>query len=299
MTVGPMSAPVAFWTLAFFAAAAVLVLFKAWRGWKLGAVRQVTGLIALVAAALCGLFGGTLLAPLLRSVWPGPDRVLAVAGGLVLSLTVWLVITLVSALVFKKTEHQSVGLVRFGFGLVGALVGAGYGLILVWLLILAARLLGTVAETQLAVEKNPRVRSAAAATPAPAGPVIGGLAHLKQALEHGTVGAVVEQIDPLPGTVYSTLGKLGRTVADPRSMERFAQYPGVRPLLQQPKLAALFHDASIAKAAGSRDYLALLSHPRVVAAANDPELAAMLRRVDLEKALDFALAAPEEKKREW
>lgn len=287
-----MAIPAELWQLALLGAAALLILLKAWRGWRLGVVRQLAGIAALVAAWIAGLLGGKLMAPVLKSVWPGPDRLLSIVGGILLALFVFATISLVSALVFKKTEHQSVGLVRFGFGLSGAIVGAAYGIVLVWVLVLGLRLVGTVAETQLAVENNPRLQAGAAQEKRPPGPVIGGMAQVKRALEHGALGTVVEQLDPVPGHYYSTLGKLGRVVGDPRSIERFTQYPGVRPLMQQPKLTALLNDPSVAKAALERNYVALFSHPRIVAAANDPELGAALQKIELEKALDFALTAP-------
>jgi Colicin V production protein len=290
MTGNRMSSSSASWLLPFFAAAGLFVLWKAWRGWRLGVVRQVAGLVALGAAWLCGVFGGALMAPILRAVWPGPDRVLAAAGGILLGLFAFLVITLTSALVFKKTEHQSVGLVRLGYGAAGAVVGAGYGIILVWMAVLVVRLLGTVAETQLAVEKNPRFHTKPTAKQAAPGAMLGGLAQLKHSLEEGAVGAVVQQVDPIPGHVYSTLGKMGRMASSPASMERFIRYPGVEPLLHEPKLAALLSDPQVSRAVTQRNYLALLSNPHLLAAANDPALAAALGKVDLEKALDFALA---------
>ena len=275
------------WTLAFFFAAALLILWKAWRGWRLGVVRQVTGLVALIVAWLCGIFGGKLLAPFLHALWPGPDRLLSIAGGVLLATAVFLVITIVSAILFKKTEHQKVGVVRFGYGFAGAIVGAGFGVVLVWIGLLVVRLLGTIAETQLAAEKNPRLLGKPA--PSAPGPFIGGLAQLKRGLDHGAAGTVIEKVDPVPDNVYSTLGKLGRVVSDPASIERFTKYPGVKPLLDHPRMNALFADPQIQRAARERDYMALFSNPRLVTAANDPDLAAAIGRLDLEKALEFAL----------
>lgn len=289
-----MSEPGDFWTLAFFGGAVVFVLFKAWRGWRLGVVRQITSLVAFAAAWVAGIFGGGLVTPLIHAVWPGPDRAVAAIGGALLGFFVYVVITLVSMIIFKKTEHQGVGIVRFGYGFAGGILGAAYGVVLVWVAVLVVRLLGTVAETQLAVEKNPRFHQRASSKKQPhSSRVIGGLAEIKHSLEDGAVGAVVERVDPIPGTVYSTLGKIGRMVSKPASMERFSNYPGVRPLLQQPRLSALLNDPQISRAASERDYMALISNPRLLAAANDPELAAAIQRIDLDKALDYALAAPE------
>ena len=100
---------------------------------------------------------------------------------------------------------------------------------------------------------------------------------------------VLRVVDPLPETTYSTLTKLATLVSNSRSMERFVTYPGVRPVMQHPKVAALVNDPEVSKAIAEHRYLALLSNPRLVAAADDAEVSARLRAIDFEKALDFAL----------
>ena len=114
---------------ALFAVAAVIVVFKAWHGWRIGVVRQVAGLVAMVAAVLAAMFAGPFVAPLLVNVPQIPEAARAQVGGVALGLLLYLAITLVSAVVFKKTEHQSVGVIRFGYGLAGAAVGAVTGLV--------------------------------------------------------------------------------------------------------------------------------------------------------------------------
>jgi hypothetical protein len=41
------------------------------------------------------------------------------------------------------------------------------------------------------------------------------------------------------------------------------------------------------------DYMGLLHNPRVIAAANDAEVASLLRQLDFQKALDYALDGAE------
>src|SRR5205085_1575210 len=134
--------------------------------------------------------------------------------GSLLGMVVFASISLVGAILFKKTSEQSVGIVQFGYGISGAAVGAVFGIFLVWIAILAVRLLGSVAETQIAASKRPRVtvqpatpRRAPAATPP--SDIVLGLAHMKHSLEQGTAGAVVQQVDPIPGSLYMILTKLG------------------------------------------------------------------------------------------
>ena len=287
--------------IAFFGGAAVLVLFKAWHGWRVGIVRQVLGVVALLVAYLVGYFGGGVVGTALHSVIDLPENLLAVAGAVSLGFVMYCAISFVGSIVFKKTSQQSLGLVRLGYGFSGACVGAVYGLFLVWIAILAIRLLGSVAETQIAVAKNPHLtlgKPTPTPTPKPTPPsaVVRGLAQMKQSLETGAAGALVQQVDPIPGTLYGILHKLGVMVSDEKSVSRFLSYPGVQPLLAHPKVAALQNDQEITRDIIQRRYLNLIRNPRIVAAANDAEIGELMRKFEFEKALDYAIRKPEEKR---
>ena len=201
-------------------------------------------------------------------------------------------------ILFKKTSQQDVGMIRFGFGASGAAVGALYGIFLVWIAILAIRLLGSVAETRIAVGKQPRSLPGNS-TPAPGpaqpdpGSVVTGLAHMKQSLEQGAAGSMVQQVDPIPGTLYGILHKLGTMVSDEASVARFLSYPGVKPLLAHPKIAALQNDPEITRDIVKRDYFGLLRNSHILAAANDSEIGELMRKFEFEKALDYAIRKPE------
>lgn len=287
--------------LAFFGGAALLVLLKAWHGYRVGIIRQILGIVALLAAYLTGYFGGGFLGPLLHRVIDLPENLLAVAGAALIGFTMYCTITLIGSIVFKKTAQQSVGLIRLGYGLSGACVGAMYGLFLVWIAILAIRLLGSVAETQIAVAKNPHLslgKPTPTPTPAPTPPsaVVRGLAQMKHSLESGAAGAVVQQVDPIPGTLYGILHKLGVMVSDEKSVNRFLSFPGVQPLLAHPKVAALQSDQEITHDIIERRYLRLLRNPRIIAAANDAEIGELMRKFEFEKALDHAIRPPADAK---
>ncbi|HYR57654.1 MAG TPA: CvpA family protein [Chthoniobacteraceae bacterium] len=273
------------------AAAAIVVLLKAWQGWRLGLVRQLVNLGALIVASGSGVLGARAAADVLRPLLPYPERLLAVIGGLLIGAVVYGAITIVGAILFKKTGDQSVGLVRIGYGLSGAAVGAIFGVLLVGAFALALRLLGSVAETTLALEKNPHL--VAMHRPAAAHPLAVRLAEAKRSIEESRLGAVLQRVDPLPETTYTMLTKLALLAANSRSIERFLGYPGVRPVMNHPKVVALLSDPEVNKAIAERRYLALLSNPRLVAAADDPEVSERLRAIDFEKALDYALRGPE------
>ena len=287
--------------LLFFGGAAVVVLLKAWHGWRVGIVRQVLGVVALLVAYLVGYFGGGVLGPVLHRVSDLPENVLAVIGAVGIGFVMYCAITLVGSIIFKKTSQQSLTLVRLGYGLSGACVGAVYGLFVVWIAILAVRLLGSVAETQIAVAKNPHL-SLGKPTPTPTPPptppnaVVRGLAQMKHSLESGAAGAMVQQVDPIPGTLYGILHKLGVMVSDEKSVNRFLSFPGVQPLLAHPKVAALQSDPDITRDIINRNYLALIRNPRIIAAANDAEIGELMRKFEFEKALDYAIKPrPDEK----
>jgi uncharacterized membrane protein required for colicin V production len=274
---------------ALYAGAAIVILYKAWRGWRLGVVRQIVSLGALLAGSLCGAFGagpaGALLAPFL----PLPERVLAAAGGLLLGMIVYFAINIVSAILFKKTADQGVALVRIGYGLTGGAVGAVYGAILVCALAIGVRLLGSVAEAKLALEKTPRV---AQPTHPMADELALRLAGAKEVIDDSAIGSVARRIDPLPTTTYSMLPKLATLISNGRSIQRFLGEPGVREVMNHPKVVALLSDPEVSKALAEHRYFALLSNARFIAAADDPDVAARLAAIDFEKSLDHALQKP-------
>jgi hypothetical protein len=122
-------------------------------------------------------------------------------------------------------------------------------------------------------------------------PWVRSLAEMKHSLEQGAAGAVVQQVDPVPQTIYSTISKVGAMASNTQSVERFITFPGVRPLAEHPKVLALQRDPQIARDVMARNYLGLLRNPAIVQVANDPEVLALIRKLEFQKALDHALAA--------
>ena len=286
------------WQLAFFGASALLVAAKTFQGWRMGIARQIVNILALAAAYVVGYFGGGAFGPALHRFIDLPDRAVAVLAAALVGLFVYFTMSLMGTILFKKTSQQDVGMIRFGFGASGAGVGALYGVFLVWIAILAIRLLGSVAETRIAVGKQPHLSSGnPAPKPGPAQPepgsVVTGLAHMKQSLEQGAAGSLVQQVDPIPGTLYGILHKLGTMVSDEASVARFLSYPGVKPLLAHPKIAALQNDPEITRDIVKRDYFGLLRNSHILAAANDSEIGELMRKFEFEKALDYAIRKPE------
>jgi membrane protein required for colicin V production len=290
-----MTAGSSLWQTIFFSFALVLIAFEIVRGWRLGVVRQVVRLIAVLAAYAAGIFGGRLLLPVLRNLIRAPDLVLSVISGAVLALLIYAFITGVGAILFKRTAQQKVGMVRFLYGFSGALLGIFFGLLSVWLIVVGVRSVGALASAEVKSGITPpplapmHARPTSAARSATPPPLIASLAKLKNSIELGPLGAVVKGADVVAPTTYQALGKLGAVVSDPRSAERFLTFPGAQELTRNPRIIALRDDPEIIDLVEQQRFLELLQNRKLIEAMNDPELAEEVHHFDFQKALDYAL----------
>ncbi len=275
------------WQTIFVSFALVLIVFEIVRGWRLGIVRQLTRLLAVVAAYAAGLYGGRLLLPILRPFFHLPDLILSTVAGAIFALVVYAVITGVGAILFKRTAQQRAGVIRLLYGASGAFLGIAFGLFSVWLIVVGVRAVGSLASAEIRHEPTSPAHPRPVAVTEP--PVVNSLAKLKNSLELGSLGQVVKSADLIPATTYQALGKLGAIVSDPRSAERFLSYPGAHALTENPKIVALRDDPEIIDLIEQQRFLDLLHNQKLIDALNDPTLAAEVRRFDFQKALDYAL----------
>lgn len=281
------------WQMAFLSFACVLVLFEIVRGWRLGLMRQVMRVLAIVAAYLCAIFGGKMLIPLLRLFVTLPDIVISVLAGAILALIVYGAVTTIGAILFKRTAQQPAGPVRYLYGICGAITGVFVGLFMVWAIVFGVRSLGAIAQASVEAqntqkpELSPTTRQIAAA-PASA-PIVETLAKLKQSIELGPVGELVRQTDVVPNSTYETLGKVGNVVSNPQSAERFLSYPGAKELTLNPRIVALREDPEIIRMIQEGRLLDLLQDPRIINAVNDPDLTSQLKSFQFQSALDYAV----------
>ena len=277
------------WQLVFISFAVVLVLFEIVRGWRLGLMRQVMRLIAIVAAYAAAYFGGQLLVPIARPLVKIPDIVLSILCGALLALIVYFVITTIGTIVFKRTRQQGSTFVRFFYGLTGAVIGLFMGAFLVWLVVIGVRSIGAVADAQV------REQGSSSATPErslhavdvrrglfsgsdDASPsLMATLARLKNSLEMGTVGNLVKKTDAIPTRTYEILGKLAQVASNPQSADRFLSFPGARELSEHPKIVALRNDPEIEDLFTHERFLDLLQDQRIIDALNDPTLLEQMR----------------------
>ena len=288
-----MTAGSSLWQMIFVSFALVLILFEVVRGWRLGVVRQLVRLFALVAAYAAAFLGGRMLLPLLRPFLRAPDLFISIFAGAFLALVVYAVITALGAILFKRTGQQSAGIVRLLYGVCGATLGVFFGLFSVWLVVVAIRSVGAIANaelhTQTAAQHQPAPLTARPRSSPSAPPMIASLARLKNSIELGSLGETVKAVDVVPAQTYQTLGKVGTVVSSPQSAGRFLSYPGAKELTENPKIVALRDDPEIIELIQQQRFLDLLQNPKLIEAMNDPILAAQVRSFDFQKALDYAL----------
>jgi hypothetical protein len=290
------------WQTIFFSFAALVMLLQILRGWRLGLARQLVRLAALVGAYSAALWGGRVLTPMLRPMIKVPDFVISALGGAILAMIIYSLVNTIGTILFKRTGQQESGPIRLAYGISGAALGVLFGLFFIWLLITGIRSIGAVAEAQVNAsapdrvvpfEEHPTTNRRAAArrivTNVPdENSLTVTLARLKKSIELGPVGDAVKQTDVIPGGVYDTLTKVGEVFSRTDRAERFLSYPGVMQLADNPKILALRADPQIQHMLESGNLWALLQEDRLIEAANDPELAAQVKKFDLKKALDYA-----------
>jgi len=284
------------WQLVFVSFALVLILFEVLRGWRRGLPRQVARLGALVAAYFAAFFGGKFLAPLLGMFVRMPDALLSIFAGAIFALIVYAIISGIGSALFRKTSQHDSMIVRLLYGSTGALLGIFFGLFLVWLIVVAVRSVGSVADAQVreqasdssvlhAVDVRRRILGEPSEDEAP---LTTSLARLKNSLEMGVIGNAVKKVDVVPQKTYDVIEKIGAIAANPQNAERFLSFPGARELSEHPKIIALRNDQEIAQMLAQGQFLELIQDHRIVDAANDPDLKARLKKFDLNAALNYA-----------
>ncbi|MGH8047080.1 MAG: hypothetical protein ACREKL_07525, partial [Chthoniobacterales bacterium] len=88
------------------------------------------------------------------------------------------------------------------------------------------------------------------------------------------------------------LDRLGQLVASPEAMRRFITYPGIDDVLVDAHFLDIAQDAEVQEMVRSQNTSGLLTSPKMMDAVKDPGLIAKLQKIDIEKALDYALNPP-------
>jgi len=289
------------WQAVFISFAVVLILFEVVRGWRLGLLRQLVRVAALVAAYAAAVFGGRLLVPIARPFLKMPDIVLSILAGAVLAFVIYAFVTSMGMVLFKRTGQQNSRLIQLIYGFAGAIVGLFFGVFILWMIVASIRAVGAVADAQVRSQasspeagESATLRALAVRRRFLSEPNMGStaletsLARLKNSLELGPLGNAVKQTDPVPLKTYEMLEKVGRVFSSPERAQKFLTFPGARELSEHPKIIALRSDPEISEMIAQRRFLDLIQDQRVIDAANDPALANRIKKFDLQRALDYA-----------
>ncbi len=248
---------------------ALLLFLLACRGWQRGIVRQGLSLCALAVAVGVGYWAyqscGLVTADFFRIPRVFGSGFIAV----VLGLMVYLCITIPGAVLFKKTSQQT-GIIRFFYGVGGALCGIAWGALL-W--------------GFFALPASPHVEKGGRWTLIPKA-----VFSLGKAPAHSTIGnAKVTTFEQSTNSLYETFHKVSRVVVNEHAMIRFLQYPDVRRVMETKAVSELMHTPEFAEAVSSRNVVGLLFHVKLYQTLKDPEVEQAIKRVHLNKALDYAL----------
>jgi len=290
------------WQTVFVSFAVLLILFEVIRGWRLGILRQLMRVAAVIAAYAAAFFCGNMMVPMMRHLVTMPDIILSALGSAILAMLVYAIVSSLGPILFKRTAQQSSGAIRLVYGACGATVGFLFGAFFIWLMLVGIRSVGSIAEAQVqARTTNGTKRNSSGPLAQPQSPdevapkpevdvdsLMTLLARLKNSVELGAVGDVVKKTDAMPPGVYQTLSEVGTVLANPETARRFLSYPGAKELSEHPKIVALRQDPEIATMIAQGRLFDLLRDARIIEAANDPTLAARVKQFDLKKALEDA-----------
>jgi uncharacterized membrane protein required for colicin V production len=271
--------------LLFLSGSVLLVLVQSIRGWRLGVVRQLVNLLALVTAYCAAMAAGRLAVPVLHH-FGYPDLLVSVITGALVGTVVYAAVEILGGAFWRRSNRPTLGLLRLGYGAGGSALGFLGALVTVWLSVMAIRFLGTVAQAEVNMARMPDAKRQGLT----ASPMAIQLAQFKASLDSGATGQFLNSTDPIPKRFYQIIEKMTRVISNTDSMRRFVTYPGTQVLSRNPRIVALQRDPEIASQVTHGNFVELLGNKKILAAINDPALESIVRQFELEKALDYALA---------
>jgi hypothetical protein len=268
------------WQTAAFVVAVVWLLVSAARGWGKGLMRQLVGVVALFAAGYLVLCYSGLLGEFLRPHLPGLF-LLPVAAVIIWVLSFNLIV-LIGRLLFKRTKDCQSTSLRLIYGIGGGMIGLGYGLLFVWCVLIALKVIGQIAENQVGAQRAKNESS---------GVLVLNMAKLKNSVELGAGRAVLDSIDPLPRRFYQDLDQYSRVIEDPEAIRKLLEYPGFRQVLESPQVLELKRDPQISADLKKGNIVGVFTNPKVIELLSDPQIQSAFTQGDLEAALNYALTS--------
>jgi|GEM_PF-2538009 len=279
MTPDPMAGDPAWQKIAGILAL-IFLLWNMRDGYRNGFWRKLVGLIALGAAWAGAYFFSDALAKIMESMLPYPLVLLRVLAGTLIALAVYAVVKSLRRL--PRADKDDKGKPRPGLPglLAGFLVGA------LWIVVLwsGVRFTATIAQCALRASGQPLAQSYAEH------PKTAALIKLKASLDLGEAGRIAQAMDPMPAHFYRLSEKTIELLANPAACRALAKNPQLKPLLDDPTVVALTHDAEVQQLVREHNFHTLLRNERLRAAADNPQVQAKLKAIDVEAAIDAALA---------
>jgi hypothetical protein len=268
-----------YWRNVFFALAGSWVLVSFLRGWMQGILRQLLVPLAVFGALLAVVFITPVGSGFLRqNAW-----LPASTSALILGVAIWLfaynLLVFVGGIIFKRTRDQDFAIVRLVFGVGGAAVAVVYALLQIWVIVIGIRILGRIAEDQIAVRSSRTAVSSG---------LVVELARLKNSLELGSGKAVLDQVDPVPSVAYRRLDQCCQLLVNPHATGRLLESPALRGVWENPRIRTLQADPEILEAVRRGDFLSILSNPKVLTLWTDPNIRALLSGDQIQAACDYA-----------
>jgi Colicin V production protein len=255
-------------------------LVNALRGWRQGLMRQASGIVALFAAGFLVL---EYTGPMEEFLQPHvPVLILIPISALVIWVLSFNSIVLIGRLLFKRTKDCESSVSRLTYGLGGAAIGVGYGLLFVFGLLIGVKIIGRIAENQVEIQQTKNEDS---------GALILYLAKLKNSVELGYGRSLLESVDPFPNRFYRELDEYSRIIADPEAIQKLLAYPGLRWIWESPQILEIERDPEIVEDVRRGNILGVLTNRKVVALLNDPQLRRVFNQGDLDEALNYALTS--------
>jgi Colicin V production protein len=256
------------WQTALFILAGGYLLWSAVRGWRQGLMRQVMGIFALFAAGFLVLQFTDRLQDLLRSHVPA--LILIPVSAVLIWIVSFNSIVLIGQLLFRPTRdcQSSFSQLVSGFG--GAAIGAGCGLLLVFCVLIGVKIMGRIAANQVEIQQVKNENC---------GVFIRNLAKLKNSVELGYAGRVIEWMDPIPKRFYQELDQYSRLIADPEALST-----SLRRIWVDPQIIEIERDPEIVSDLQRGDILAVCTNRKVAALLNDPQLPRVFAQGDLDAA---------------
>lgn len=267
-----------FWQNVLLYSAAVFLLWEIYAGWRRGLVRGGLHFGAFVASGLVGMLVGQSVGAVVALVLPGVAFLAGLVSGAAVALAILGICLFLGAVLFKRTSQQPPGPFRWLFGAGGAFFGLLTGLFILWGAVSIIRTSGAVAKSGMAGQKSQN---------APASTLV--FATLKDSLEMGPVGDIIQSIDILPSETYEHMSRLGQLTKNQDALVRFLDYPGMQEIVSHPRVQALLQDPVVVQSAENKNFIALIQSRTVLNAATDPSLQKLILALDLEKALDYAM----------